>query len=116
MLYPTLTVRETIATALERHLENTDILAASLAAPASYESEIKAWQRVEELIELMNLGAFRDKLVGELSTGSRRSVELACILAQEPPVLLPDAPSGGVVPQATQALSPLLPPVPDAPE
>jgi branched-chain amino acid transport system ATP-binding protein len=108
MLYPTLTVRETIATALERHLENTDILAASLAAPASYESEIKAWQRVEELIELMNLGAFRDKLVGELSTGSRRIVELACILAQEPAVLLLDEPSGGVAQKETEALGPLL--------
>lgn len=108
MLYPTLTVRETIATALERHLENIDIFAASLAAPASYESEIKAWQRVEELIELMNLGAFRDKLVGELSTGSRRIVELACILAQEPAVLLLDEPSGGVAQKETEALGPLL--------
>jgi branched-chain amino acid transport system ATP-binding protein len=108
MLYPTLTVRETIATALERHLENTDIVAAALAAPASYESEIQAWQRVEELIELMNLGAFRDKLVGELSTGSRRIVELACILAQEPAVLLLDEPSGGVAQKETEALGPLL--------
>jgi ABC-type branched-subunit amino acid transport system ATPase component len=108
MLYPTLTVRETIATALERHLENIDIFAASLAAPASYESEIKAWRRVEELIELMNLGAFRDKLVGELSTGSRRIVELACILAQEPAVLLLDEPSGGVAQKETEALGPLL--------
>jgi branched-chain amino acid transport system ATP-binding protein len=116
MLYPTLTVRETIATALERHLDNTDILAASLAAPASYESEIKAWQRVEELIELMNLGAFRDKLVGELSTGSRRIVELACILAQEPAVLLLDEPSGGVAQKETEALGPLLRQVQEATE
>ncbi len=108
MLYPTLTVRETIATALERHLDNTDIIAASLAAPASYESEIRAWQRVEELIVLMNLEAFRDKLVGELSTGSRRIVELACILAQEPSVLLLDEPSGGVAQKETEALGPLL--------
>lgn len=108
MLYPTLTVRETIATALERHLESTDIVAAALAAPASYESEIRAWERVEELIELMNLGAFRDKLVGELSTGSRRIVELACILAQEPSVLLLDEPSGGVAQKETEALGPLL--------
>jgi len=108
MLYPTLTVRETIATALERHLANTDIVAAALAAPASYDSEIRAWRRVEELIDMMNLGAFRDKLVGELSTGSRRIVELACILAQEPTVLLLDEPSGGVAQKETEALGPLL--------
>jgi len=108
MLYPTLTVRETIATALERHLQNRDIVAAALAAPASYDSEMRAWRRVEELIELMNLGAFRDKLVGELSTGSRRIVELACLLAQEPSVLLLDEPSGGVAQKETEALGPLL--------
>jgi len=108
MLYPTLTVRETIATALERHLDNRDIVAAVLAAPASYDSEMRAWRRVEELIEMMNLGAFRDKLVGELSTGSRRIVELACLLAQEPSVLLLDEPSGGVAQKETEALGPLL--------
>ncbi len=108
MLYPTLTVRETIATALERHLDNRDIVAAALAAPASYDSEMRAWRRVEELIEMMNLVAFRDKLVGELSTGSRRIVELACLLAQEPSVLLLDEPSGGVAQKETEALGPLL--------
>ena len=108
MLYPSLTVAETIATALERHLANRDIVAAVLAAPASYESELAAWERVEELVALMGLGAFRDKLVGELSTGSRRIVELACILAQQPSVLLLDEPSGGVAQRETEALGPLL--------
>ena len=108
MLYPSLTVAETIATALERHLGSTDIVGAALGAPASYESELAAALRVDELIGLMGLGAFRDKLVGELSTGSRRIVELACILAQAPSVLLLDEPSGGVAQRETEALGPLL--------
>ena len=40
--------------------------------------------RVEELIDLLGLGAFRDKYVRELSTGSRRVVDLACVLAHGP--------------------------------
>ena len=56
----------------------------------------------------MGLGAFREKLTGELSTGSRRIVDLACILAQEPSVLMLDEPSGGVAQKETEALAPLL--------
>jgi branched-chain amino acid transport system ATP-binding protein len=108
LLFPTLTVAETIAVARERHLASRDIVAAALQLPASYESELEVWQKVDELVELMGLGAFREKLTGELSTGSRRIVDLACILAQEPKVLLLDEPSGGVAQKETEALGPLL--------
>jgi branched-chain amino acid transport system ATP-binding protein len=107
-LFPSLTVAETIAVALERHLESRDVVAAALHLPAAYESELAAHERVEELIELMGLGAFREKLVSELSTGSRRIVDLACILAQDPSVLLLDEPSSGVAQRESEALAPLL--------
>jgi ABC-type branched-subunit amino acid transport system ATPase component len=108
LLYPSLTVAETIAVARERHIESTDMLAAALQLPASYESELAVAAKVDELIELMGLGAFRQKLTGELSTGSRRIVDLACILAQDPKVLMLDEPSGGVAQKETEALGPLL--------
>jgi branched-chain amino acid transport system ATP-binding protein len=108
LLYPTLTVAETIAVARERHLDSTDMVAAAFQLPASYESEIAVAEKVDELIELMGLGAFRQKLTGELSTGSRRIVDLACILAQDPRVLMLDEPSGGVAQKETEALGPLL--------
>src|SRR5205814_2364138 len=107
-LYPSLTVQETITVALERHLESRDLVAAALRLPASYESELAAAARVDELITLMGLGAFREKLVSELSTGSRRIVDLACILAQDPAVLLLDEPSSGIAQKETEALGPLL--------
>ena len=108
LLYPTLTVAETIAVARERHLDSTDMVAAAFQLPASYESELAVAAKVDELIELMGLGAFRQKLTGELSTGSRRIVDLACILAQDPKVLMLDEPSGGVAQKETEALGPLL--------
>jgi branched-chain amino acid transport system ATP-binding protein len=108
LLFPSLTVAETIAVARERHLQTRDLVAAAFQLPASYESELAVWEKVDELIELMGLGAFTEKLTGELSTGSRRIVDLACILAQEPKVLMLDEPSGGVAQKETEALGPLL--------
>jgi ABC-type branched-subunit amino acid transport system ATPase component len=108
LLYPSLTVAETIAVARERHLASTDMVAAAFQLPASYESELAVLAKVDELIDLMGLGAFRQKLTGELSTGSRRIVDLACILAQDPKVLMLDEPSGGVAQKETEALGPLL--------
>jgi len=108
LLFPTLTTWETIAIAFERHLASKEMVAAALHLPASFESENDLAARVEALIELMGLGAFRDKLLGELSSGSRRIVELACILAQDPAVVLLDEPSAGVAQRETEALGPLL--------
>jgi branched-chain amino acid transport system ATP-binding protein len=108
LLYPSLTTWETVAIAFERHLASREMIAAALHLPASYESETDLASRVEALIELMGLGAFRDKLLGELSSGSRRIVELACILAQDPAVVLLDEPSAGVAQRETEALGPLL--------
>jgi branched-chain amino acid transport system ATP-binding protein len=108
MLFPTLTVEETIAVAREQHVASRDMFAAALQLPASFESELRVMADVEELVELMHLEAYRQKLTGELSTGTRRIVDLACILAQDPKVLLLDEPSGGVAQKETEALGPLL--------
>jgi len=64
--------------------------------------------RVDELIALMGLDAFRDKFVRELSTGTRRVVDLACLLALRPTVILLDEPSSGIAQRETEALGPLL--------
>jgi branched-chain amino acid transport system ATP-binding protein len=107
-IFPTLTVAENIAVALERHIETRDHLAALLNLPAVQESELDVAYTVEDLVELMNLGAFRDKFVAELSTGSRRIVDLAMAIAHDPAVLLLDEPSSGIAQRETEALGPLL--------
>jgi branched-chain amino acid transport system ATP-binding protein len=107
-LYPSLTVSETLAVALETHLENRDPLAAGLRLPASSMSEKSAFRRVEQLIELLGLTQYRDTPTGELSTGTRRIVELGCLLAHNPAVVLLDEPSAGVAQRETEALGPML--------
>jgi branched-chain amino acid transport system ATP-binding protein len=107
-LFPALTVADTIAVALERQVQVRDPLAAALHLPAVLDSERAVAERVDELVELLGLQAFRDKFVSELSTGSRRIVDLACTLAHEPRVLLLDEPSSGIAQRETEALGPVL--------
>jgi ABC-type branched-subunit amino acid transport system ATPase component/MFS family permease len=107
-LFPGLTVHEAIAVALEQHVEVRDPMAATLHLPSVAESEERVHARVDELIDLLALGAYRDKFVRELSTGTRRVVDLACVLAQGPTVLLLDEPSSGIAQREAEALAPML--------
>jgi branched-chain amino acid transport system ATP-binding protein len=107
-LFPGLTVHEAIAVALEQHVEVRDPVAATLHLPSVADSEERVHARVDELIELLALGAYRDKFVRELSTGTRRVVDLACVLAQGPKVLLLDEPSSGIAQREAEALAPML--------
>jgi branched-chain amino acid transport system ATP-binding protein len=107
-LFPAMTVHETLAVALERRVPVKDPLAAALASPATRMAERWVDEHVDELIDLLNLGAFANKFISELSTGTRRIVDLACILAHKPSVLLLDEPSSGIAQRETEALAPVL--------
>jgi len=107
-LVPSLTVAENLAIGLERHIEVRDPVASALSLPGVLRAEEDVAWTVEDLIEMMNLGAFRDKFVRELSTGSRRIVDLAMCIAHDPKVLLLDEPSSGIAQKETEALGPLL--------
>jgi ABC-type branched-subunit amino acid transport system ATPase component len=107
-LFGSLSVRETIALSFERHLDVRDPIAAALHLPWVLDAEDEVDARVEELLEMLGITDFRDKLVRELSTGSRRIVDLACTLAHGPSVLLLDEPSSGIAQREAEALGPLL--------
>ncbi len=56
-----------------------------LHLPSVSDAEARRRRRTSsELLELLGITDFRDKLVRELSTGSRRIVDLACVLAHGP--------------------------------
>jgi ABC-type branched-subunit amino acid transport system ATPase component/ABC-type branched-subunit amino acid transport system permease subunit len=107
-LFPALTVAETLAVALDRHLANRDPIAVALWLPAAFDVADAVADRVEELLETLHLTRYRDHRTAELSTGTRRIVELAATLAQAPDVLLLDEPSAGLAQRETEALIPVL--------
>ncbi len=107
-LFPSLTVTENIAVALERHVASKSTIGAALHLPGVRKAERSLDKRIDRLIRLMGLGEFRDKFVKELSTGSRRIVDLACVMACDPSVLLLDEPSAGIAQREAEELGPVL--------
>jgi branched-chain amino acid transport system ATP-binding protein len=107
-LIPSMTVREVLALAHERHVEVREPVASVLGIGAALRSEAAVSRRVEELMATFNLEPFRNSFVNELSTGSRRVVELACAYANEPSVLILDEPSSGLAQREAEAMVELI--------
>ncbi|KHL15896.1 UNVERIFIED_CONTAM: hypothetical protein LK11_19395 [Mumia flava] len=103
-LFPTLTVRETVMLAGER-TRPSRLWVCALGTPVP---DRQRAARADELIERMGLAPFADRTISELSTGTRRVVELTCLLALEPRVLLLDEPSAGIAQSECEALGELL--------
>jgi len=107
-MFGSLSVYETILVSLEQRVEVRSTFLAAFGAPQARRAERRLRLRADRLIELLELAAFRDKFVSELSTGLRRIVDLACVLAAEPRVLLLDEPSSGIAQAEAEGLAPLL--------
>lgn len=106
-LFGCMTVRETIAVAFEHRVDRS-VLGAALWLPGTRARQRRLDADIDELLALMGLGRYEDVLLGELSTGTRRAVEIACHMAAEPKVLLLDEPSSGLAQAETEALGPTL--------
>jgi len=107
-LFPELSVRETLAVSLERWVKNRSALAAAMYLPPVFDSEEAITTRVNELVELLGLGDYQNKFIRELSTGTRRIVDLACLVAHRPSVILLDEPSSGLAQREVEALTPVV--------
>ena len=107
-LFPELTVQETLAIAQERFVGSRSVFVAALHLPMAVDSEEHGRVRTDELIELMGLGDYRHSFVRELSTGTRRVVDLACLVAHRPAVILLDEPTSGIAQREVEALSPVV--------
>ncbi|MDA8275741.1 MAG: MFS transporter [Actinomycetota bacterium] len=107
-LFSTMTVAETLSVAFERFVDVADPLNAVLRLPAQQRTEAAVADRAAELIDRFGLGRFADRPLAALSTGSRRLVDLATVVAQQPTVVLLDEPTSGIAQREVEAMKELL--------
>jgi ABC-type branched-subunit amino acid transport system ATPase component len=106
-LYPDLTVDEALLVAVERH-RPSGIFASLVGSRSARAAEIEKSGWVDELVASLGLEPFRSKRIGQLSTGTRRVVDLATTMAQRPKLILFDEPTTGLAQRETEAFGPLL--------
>ena len=106
-LYPELTVRDTVQLALEAR-DATSFWGSLLWVPSIRPGAASKYAEAGELIDFLGLGRYADRYVAELSTGTRRIVELATVLAVAPRVICLDEPTAGVAQREAEAFGPLI--------
>jgi ABC-type branched-subunit amino acid transport system ATPase component len=107
LLFPELTVREVVELALEAR-QRTSFWSTTLFLPRSTRLERRRHAEAAELIDFLGLGRYADRFVAELSTGTRRIVELAALLGVAPRVICLDEPTAGVAQREAEAFGPLI--------
>jgi len=106
-LFPELTVRETVQVALEAR-GRTGLLSTALFLPTATRAERAKRSEADDLIGFLGLGRYGDAFVADLSTGTRRIVELAGLLALDARIMCLDEPTAGIAQRETEAFGPLL--------
>ena len=99
-LFPSMTALEAV------------MLAAEAEVPArlwesvvgSHKADLRRRDVAMELLNRFGVADEADRRIGELSTGTRRLVELSCDVAMRPKLLLLDEPSAGIAQADTDAL------------
>ena len=93
-LFDSLTVAENVAFPLETH--------------GVKRSREEIQKRVDELLKMLDLTEYADRLPADLSTGMKRSVAIARALAEEPQAILYDEPTTMVDPLMAAHMSDLI--------
>jgi len=106
-LFPELTVEDTLLLS-EDGRNSSDVVSITFQLPWARRSERVKRADVDAVIGSFRLGAFRHRRIGQLSTGTRRVVDLASIVLASPRLLLLDEPTAGIAQREAEAFVPLL--------
>ena len=106
-LFPDLTVRETVQVATEARYR-TGLPTTALFLPQGFARGRQQRALADEVISYLGLGRYADHFISDLSTGTRRIVELAGLIAIDQPVLCLDEPTAGVAQREAEAFGPLI--------
>jgi branched-chain amino acid transport system ATP-binding protein len=98
------TVVENVLVGRHVHMK-TSVLESAFFFGRPRREEIAARQRVEEIIEFLEIEAIRDAVVATLSYGQQKRVELARALASEPKLLLLDEMVSGMNQEETEDIA-----------
>ncbi|MFW6114689.1 MAG: ABC transporter ATP-binding protein [Thermodesulfobacteriota bacterium] len=94
-LYSGLSALDNLMAARHIHMKHGALLGCLFFGPARRE-EIAHREKVEEIIDLLEMEPIRKKVVGSLPYGQRKRVDLARALCMDPSVLLLDEPMAGM--------------------
>ena len=106
-LFPELTVLDVLLLSEDARQE-VSVLPTTLRLPWARRAERRKLQAVDEVIAAFGLERFRHHRTSELSTGTRRVVDLASIVLAKPRILLLDEPTAGIAQREAEAFIPLL--------
>jgi ABC-type branched-subunit amino acid transport system ATPase component len=106
-LYPELTVLDVLLLSEDARHE-VGVLSTTLRLPWARRAERRKLEAVDQVIAAFGLGRFRHHRTAELSTGTRRVVDLASIVLARPRLLLLDEPTAGIAQREAEAFIPLL--------
>ena len=106
-LYPELTVLDVLLLCEDARAE-VAVLPTTLRLPWARRAERHKLEAADQVIAAFGLERFRHHRTAELSTGTRRVVDLASIVLARPRLLLLDEPTAGIAQREAEAFIPLL--------
>ncbi|MCA0871526.1 ABC transporter ATP-binding protein [Seohaeicola saemankumensis] len=96
--YPSMTARENILSGFHIRMRG-GVFAGLFRTPASVRQEEEMTARAEAIIDFLELEQDRHRVVGDMSYGLRKRVDLGRALALDPKVLVMDEPMAGMSPE-----------------